>query len=134
MMRPLLFGWPVGFALATSPLTTANAHGDPQLEDQKVITIQVPSSAAFPESKPSSEPFQLAVPQNAVELVWEVDSPQKDRIRFSVLADGIIKIKDLKDGAKTRTLRGNRLAIGQVSGASTPFVINVYAHIVHWDR
>ena len=134
MMRPSLIGWPIALAFLIIPLIAANGHGDPQLEDQKVTTILVkPELGSYGiESFFGAVSARCATERRRARLGGGVT--QKEGIKFSILADGIIKMKDLRDGAKTRTLRGEQLAIGQVSGASEPFAIIVYAHVVHWDQ
>jgi hypothetical protein len=110
------------------------AHGDPELQEERILTIAVDNNAAASSAGLSSEAFRLVVPPNTVELLWRVDSPQKADIAFAVLHDTKVLVDGLKDGSKSRIPKSDTLKIGNVSGTGDPFVVQVYAHTVHWDH
>ena len=108
------------------------AHGDPNLLDEKIATISVTSAD---KSAPLTGTFTLPLPERAVELVWHVQSQQnKESITFAVSENGTTRATNLKDGAKTRLLKGKVFYIESVAGTDQPFLIEVYAHIVRWPK
>ena len=110
------------------------AHGDPEIHEQRLLTVAVSKDPAPGGAGLFSDAFQLAVPQFTVELLWRVASPEKENIAFSVLSDGTVLLSGLKDGAKSRIPKAERLTIGKVSGANKPFSVEIYAHTIHWDH
>ena len=55
-------------------------------------------------------------------------------ITFAVSENGTTRATNLKDGAKTRLLKGKVFYIESVAGTDQPFLIEVYAHIVRWPK
>ena len=109
------------------------AHGDPEVQEQEILAVSVDNRRSN-NAELSSEVFKLLVPPYTVELLWRVDSPQKENIAFSVLNDSRVLVAGLRDGSKSRIPKADRLNIGNVSGTGDPFVVQVYAHTVHWDH
>jgi hypothetical protein len=106
----------------------AAAHGDPELEEHSVLKVHVVRGGAGL----SSLEFDLVLPKMTVELLWRVNSNDRDAITFSVLSGETAVLKGLRNESKSRTPKLKRLAIGNVVGTNKPFVVEVIAHTVHW--
>lgn len=119
--------------ILVSPIQV-RAHGDPEIHEQRLLTVMVSKDPAPGGAGLSSDVFQLALPQFTVELLWRIASPEKDAIAFSVLSEGNVLLSGLKDGAKSRIPKAEKLTIGKVAGATNSFSVEIYAHTIHWDH
>lgn len=101
-----------------------SAHNNPTFEKRLVAEIRV---AANPDAAGAySAPFTLDLPENAIQLYYAV-APQSDGvpITFAISADGKILASGLKDGGRSKALRGKDLTIVNVAGASGPFTLQL---------
>jgi hypothetical protein len=110
------------------------AHGDPEIQEQRILTVAVGKDPELGAVALSSEGFQLVVPPFTVELLWRVNSARKETIAFSVLNGSAVMLAGVRDGSKSRIPKADRLTIGNVSGSDDPFMVEIYAHTVHWDH
>jgi hypothetical protein len=126
------------FALLMLPIFASpiqvRAHGDPEIHEQRLLTVAVSRDSGRGSAGLFSEGFQLVVPPYTVELLWRVDSSEKEKIAFSVLSESTVLLAGLKDGSRSRIPKADRLMIGNVSGGNDPFVVEIYAHTIHWDH
>lgn len=102
----------------------ASAHNNPTFEKRLVAEVRV-------EAKPDaagaySAPFTLDLPENAIQLYYAV-APATDGapVTFAISTDGKILASGLKDGGRSKALRGKDLTIVNVEGASGPFTLQL---------
>jgi hypothetical protein len=120
--------------LSCAPTMRAVAHGDPEMEETRVLTVTVTKDPKSGDLSLSSQPFRLVVPSNTVEILWRVDSGQKDSITFSLLSGDRVLAAGLRNESKSRIPKADNLTIGNVSGSEKPFLIEIYVHTVTWHH
>jgi len=113
-------------------LFTVNVYG--LLTRLCVARIQSQPSPMDGQENRSSVNFSTAdIPENCRKLIWEVEGPQVDSVRFSVMEDRFLRsdlthLKDIRPGHESEVIRDGSLYIARPIWADeAPFTVCVYA-------
>ena len=128
-MADIRFGLRIAvLLLATLFCLTASAHNNPSFRKEFILTVTVPPT-------PNGEGVHLEVgpldvPKKAIELLFSVLSDQKAAIRFDVIGADRVLGEKVQDGGKARLVIPATFTIQNVTGATAPFELEIYANVI----
>lgn len=114
--------------VATLFCLSASAHNNPSFRKELLLTVTVPPT-------PNGDGVHLQVgplevPKKAIELLFSVLSEQKAKIRFDVIGADRVLGEKVQDGGKARLVIPATFTIQNVSGATAPFELEIYANVI----
>jgi hypothetical protein len=117
--------------LVSAPLVPSAglSHNNPSFE--MTVVAEVPVEASPGPDGAFSAPFNLELPEKTIQLHYEVDSHERDAIRFA-LASGAEQVAgDLQHEGQSKPVKASPVSVVNVTGATKPFTIRIVAeHIV----
>jgi hypothetical protein len=113
---------------AASAAAPALAHNNPSFDKAVLAEIRVEPSAGADGAH--SAPFSLELPPKTIQLYYEVDSDERDSIRFAVAAGNDRVAADLQHDGRSPPIKTGPLTIVDVSGATRPFTIRIIAEYI----
>jgi hypothetical protein len=107
------------------------AHNNPGFKEVLLTTIEVTAEPIETGALAAhSQAFSLDLPKKTIELIWRVAGEGADGVGFSIAQGDALHAEGLHDGGNCRILRGGDIRIVDVTGASGPFSIEVYANVI----